>query len=225
MDYVIKLNRLLRSCYSQAFLIAMATLLVAGCKTARYEFVGGKDRAKQGPGDGATDDDLVGKPKNPSNDPNSSDANPTQPSPSPSGTSDPSDPLNNLPPIAHLEILDNGQKVSTSRPNRPLTFKPSTDTHDGDNASDPGNCPNPGIIEAKFDFGSGNTKSIRREPHDCRELFVTHSFATVETHTIKMTVISDEKEEAFDQQMLRITTTAQIPDSPPGKPSQNPQQK
>lgn len=190
-------------CLSVAIVVCMFS--ITSCKTARYEFVGTKDKSSAGGDNSGAEDGLNPKP-------GSGDSVAQLPPDAP-GDDGNGVPLE-LPPTARVEVREDGKLVTTTQVNRKVIVMPSQDTMDGDNVSDPGNCPNPGIIEARYDFGNGETKTVKREPHDCKSLGVEFQWKREGLYEIRLVVVSDEKEEAQSTVSFSVVATPTGPSTP-----------
>jgi len=186
----------------QLWISLLVSSCVCACKTARYEFVGDKGKSGAEGNNSGAEDGLTPKP-------GSDDAVAQLPPEDPDDTV-PGVPLE-LPPTARVEILEEGKIITQTKVNRKVLVRPSQDTMDGDNISDPGNCPNPGIIEARYDFGNGQTRTVKREPHDCKSLGVEHQWPQDGLFEVKLVVVSDEKEEAQSNISFSVLPTSSNP--------------
>jgi len=117
-------------------------------------------------------------------------------------------PADNKAPTAAIEVIYEGKSVKQVPINKVVTIQPTKDTVDPDDVDKIKNCRNPGIVSAKYEIsGVAMMQVFRASVKDCKALSVNRVFTATGSVPIKMTVTSNEKEEASAGMTLQVVAT------------------
>jgi hypothetical protein len=121
---------------------------------------------------------------------------------------------------ANVETLRGTVVAAAFSVNEEVGIRPTADTADLDDVGKT-QCANPGIVSVTYTISDGTAPITIARPTACEPPSTTHQFATAGTFTIKMTVVTNDKETAEATTSVTIACAAQNPCGPGQNPGQN----